>query len=98
LKESLGALFCLDFLLTFLSRKKLSKKYFKKSRIGEVRSFELGTGKVIKGWDEGIALMKVGDKFRLLIPYQLAYGEQGYPGAIPPKSNLIFDVDLLDVK
>lgn len=65
---------------------------------GQPISFELGAGRVIKGWDEGIALMKVGDKLRLLIPYQLAYGEQGYPGAIPPKSNLIFDVDLLDVK
>jgi len=65
---------------------------------GQPISFELGTGKVIKGWDEGISLMKVGDKLRLLIPYQLAYGEQGYPGAIPAKANLIFDVELVEVK
>lgn len=60
--------------------------------------FKLGSGMVIKGWDEGVALMHVGEKIRFLIPYQLAYGENGYPGAIPPKSNLIFDVELLEVK
>ncbi|MGQ9847578.1 MAG: FKBP-type peptidyl-prolyl cis-trans isomerase [Bacteroidales bacterium] len=60
--------------------------------------FKLGTGMVIKGWDEGIELMHVGEKVRFLIPYQLAYGENGYPGVIPPKSNLIFDVELLEVK
>lgn len=65
---------------------------------GEPISFPLGQGRVIKGWDEGIALMKTGDKLRLLIPYQLAYGEQGYPGAIPPKSNLVFDVELINVQ
>lgn len=65
---------------------------------GEPISFPVGKGMVIKGWDEGVSLMKTGDKFRLLIPYQLAYGEQGYPGVIPPKSNLIFDVELMDVK
>jgi peptidylprolyl isomerase len=65
---------------------------------GQPLDFEIGKGMVIKGWDEGIGLMKVGDKLRLLIPYQLAYGEQGYPGAIPPKSNLVFDVELMGVK
>jgi len=65
---------------------------------GQPLSFELGKGMVIKGWDEGISFMRVGDKLRLLIPWKLAYGVQGYPGVIPPKANLIFDVELMDVK
>lgn len=64
----------------------------------EPLEFVLGTGRVIKGWDEGIALMKVGDKFKLIIPYQLGYGENGFPGAIPPRSALIFDTELMSVK
>lgn len=65
---------------------------------GEPIAFPLGTGRVIAGWDEGIALLKTGEKARLIIPYQLAYGEQGYPGAIPPKATLIFDVELVKVQ
>ena len=60
--------------------------------------FTLGIGQVIPGWDEGIQLLKVGDKARLVIPSHLAYGSQGAGGVIPPDANLIFDVELMDVK
>lgn len=60
--------------------------------------FTLGVGQVISGWDEGIGLLSVGDKARFVIPHQLAYGERGAAGVIPPKATLIFDVELKDVK
>jgi FKBP-type peptidyl-prolyl cis-trans isomerase len=65
---------------------------------GQPISFRLGTGMVIKGWDEGIALLKEGAKAKLIIPYPLAYGEQGRPPSIPEKANLIFNVELISVK
>ncbi|MEE9364627.1 MAG: peptidylprolyl isomerase [Cellulophaga sp.] len=61
-------------------------------------SFQVGVGQVIKGWDEGICLLKVGDKARFVIPSNLAYGSAGAGGAIPPDATLIFDVELVDVK
>lgn len=60
-------------------------------------TFVLGTGQVIRGWDQGVGSMRVGDKVRLTIPPELAYGKQGYPGAIPPNATLVFEVELLSV-
>ncbi|WP_445748345.1 peptidylprolyl isomerase [Polaribacter sp.] len=60
--------------------------------------FTLGIGQVISGWDEGIQLLKEGDKARLVIPSDLAYGERGAGGVIPPNATLIFDVELMKVK
>ena len=60
--------------------------------------FALGMGQVIAGWDEGVSLLKVGDKARFVIPSNLGYGSRGAGGAIPPNANLIFDVELVSVK
>ena len=61
-------------------------------------SFVLGQGQVIQGWDQGVAARQVGEKVRLTIPPELAYGEQGYPGVIPRNATLIFDVELLSME
>lgn len=61
-------------------------------------NFQLGVGQVIPGWDEGIALLKVGEKARLIIPANLAYGAQGAGGIIPPNATIVFDVELMKVQ
>lgn len=65
---------------------------------GEPLEFKLGTGRVIKGWDEGFSKLRVGDHAILVIPSDLAYGSRGAGGVIPPDSKLIFVVELVDVK
>jgi FKBP-type peptidyl-prolyl cis-trans isomerase FkpA len=60
-------------------------------------TFTLGKGEVIKGWDQGVLGMKVGGKRKLVIPYALAYGEQGQPPSIPGKAALKFDIELLGI-
>lgn len=65
---------------------------------GQPFSFEIGKGYVIAGWDEGVLSMKIGEKRRLFIPSLLGYGSRGAGRVIPPHSDLIFDVELLEIK
>jgi len=82
-----------------LAPKQRGKKFDSSVERGEPLDFQLGAGRVIKGWDQGVAGMKVGGKRTLIIPSVLAYGKRGAPcDMIPPDADLIFDVELVNVK
>jgi len=77
---------------------KPGKKFDSSVDRGQKFSFHIGMRRVIKGWDEGVMSMKVGEKRRLIIPPQLAYGASGIGGVIPPNATLIFEVELFEVR
>lgn len=81
-----------------LAPKQRGKKFDSSLDRGDPLEFQLGAGRVIKGWEQGVAGMKVGGKRTLVIPSALAYGSRGAGGMIPPDADLIFDVELVKVK
>jgi FK506-binding nuclear protein len=82
--------------MKYVGRLKSNGKVFDASK-GAPFTFRLGVGEVIKGWDIGVKGMRVGDKRKLVIPPDMAYGKKGAPGAIPPNAWLEFDIELVNV-
>ena len=74
------------------------KQFDSSRRAGQPFRFPVGTGQVIKGWDQGVLGMKIGESRRLVIPADLAYGDSGAGGVIPPGATLIFDIDLVAIE
>jgi len=74
------------------------KKFDSSRDRGQPFKFTIGKGQVIRGWDEGVAKMSIGERANLICSPDYAYGERGHPGAIPPNSTLHFDVELLEIK
>jgi FKBP-type peptidyl-prolyl cis-trans isomerase len=73
------------------------KKFDSSRDRGQPFEFPLGAGRVIRGWDVAVAKMRVGERSKVTIPWEMAYGAQGHPPAIPPKSDLVFDIELLGI-
>merc|ERR1712212_46821 len=73
------------------------KKFDSSRDRGKPLKFKLGMGQVIRGWDEGVAQMTVGERAKLTCSPDYAYGKEGYPGVIPPNATLIFDVELMEI-
>lgn len=82
----------------YVGRLENGKKFDASRDHGGPFSFELGAGQVIKGWDQGIEGMKIGEARKLIIPPNLAYGERGAPPVIPPNATLIFTVELVGIE
>ncbi|KAI1284960.1 Peptidyl-prolyl cis-trans isomerase FKBP1A [Halotydeus destructor] len=74
------------------------KKFDSSRDRGKPFKFKIGKGEVIKGWDEGVAKMSVGERAKLTCSPDYAYGDKGHPGVIPPKATLIFDVELIKLE
>ncbi len=86
------------WLFKSMALKQHGRKFDSSRDRGDPLDFQLGVGRVIKGWDQGVIGMKVGGQRTLIIPAHLAYGKKGSPGMIPPDADLIFDVELIEVK
>ncbi len=89
-----GDTISINYIGTLLDGTKFDSSYDR----GKPFETQIGTGQVIAGWDQGVPGMKVGGKRRLTIPGNLAYGERGVPGSIPPNATLIFEVELVGIK